>query len=88
LDGNMNLKIPPGTQSGKIFKLKGKGIPHLHGYGKGDELIRVMVWIPTSLTSDEKKLLKELAEKQNIKPPQGDKSFFEKLRSSLGWSTE
>jgi molecular chaperone DnaJ len=88
LDGNMSLKITSGTQSGKIFRLKGKGVPHLHGYGKGDELIRVMVWVPTSLTSDEKKLLKELAEKQNIKPPKGDKSFFEKLRSTLGWSSE
>jgi molecular chaperone DnaJ len=84
LDGRMNLKVPPGTQSGELFKLKGRGIPHLHGYGKGDELIRVLVWIPTRLTSEEKKLLKELASKENIKPPEGDKGFFEKLKETLG----
>jgi molecular chaperone DnaJ len=84
LDGNVNLKIPSGTQSGKIFKFRGKGIPRLHGYGKGDELIRVLVWVPTRLTSEEKKLLKELASKENIKPPEGDKSLFEKLRETLG----
>jgi molecular chaperone DnaJ len=84
LDGKVELKIPPGTQSGKIFKLKGKGIPHLHGYGKGDELVRVLVWVPTKLSSEEKKLLDELASKENLKPPAGDKSFFEKLKETLG----
>jgi molecular chaperone DnaJ len=88
LDGNTNLKIPPGTQPGKIFRLKGKGIPHLHGYGKGDELIRVSVWVPTHLGSEEKKLLKELDSKEGIKPPKGDRSFFDRLRGTLGWSTD
>jgi molecular chaperone DnaJ len=84
LDGNANLKIPPGTQPGKIFRFKNKGIPHLHGYGKGDELVRVVVWVPTHLSAEEKKLLKELADKENMKPPKGDKSFFDKLRETLG----
>jgi molecular chaperone DnaJ len=84
LDGNADLKIPPGTQSGKIFRFKNKGIPHLHGYGKGDELVRVVVWVPTHLSAEEKKLLKELADKENLKPPKGDKSFFDKLRETLG----
>lgn len=84
LDGKVELKIPPGTQSGKIFRFKGKGIPHLHGYGKGDELVRVLVWVPTKLSSEEKKLLKELAAQENLKPPAGDKSFFEKLKDTLG----
>jgi len=84
LDGKINLKIPSGTQSGKTFKLKGRGIPHLHGYGRGDEIIQVLVWVPTRLTPEEKKLLKELASKENIKPPEGDKGFFEKLKESLG----
>ncbi|MGB8657493.1 MAG: molecular chaperone DnaJ [Candidatus Zixiibacteriota bacterium] len=88
LDGNVNLKIPSGTQSGKIFRLKGRGIPHLHGYGKGDELVMVMVWVPTHLNSDEKRILKEIADKENLKPPKGDKSFFEKLKNTLGWSTD
>lgn len=84
LDGNEALKIPPGTQSGKIFRFRNKGIPHLHGYGKGDELVRVVVWVPTRLSSEEKKLLKELADKENLKPPKGDKGFFDKLRETLG----
>jgi molecular chaperone DnaJ len=84
LDGNTNLKIPPGTQPGKIFRFRNKGIPHLHGYGKGDELVRVVVWVPTHLNTEEKKLLKELADKENMKPPKGDKSFFDKLRETLG----
>jgi molecular chaperone DnaJ len=88
LDGNTNLKIPSGTQPGKIFKLKGKGIPHLHGYGKGDELVRVLVWVPTHLSSEEKKLLKDLSSKENLKPPKGNKDFFEKLKDTLGWSTD
>lgn len=88
LDGDANLKIPSGTQGGKIFKLKGKGIPHLHGYGKGDELIRVSVWVPTHLSSEEKKLIKDLSSKENLKPPKGNKDFFEKLRKTLGWSSE
>jgi molecular chaperone DnaJ len=84
LDGDMSLKIPSGTQSGRIFKLRGKGIPRLHGYGKGDELIRVLVWVPTRLSTEEKKLLQELASKENIKPPEGDTNFFDKLRETLG----
>ena len=88
LDGSTNLKIPSGTQSGKIFKLKGKGIPHLHGYGKGDELVRVSVWIPSHLSSEEKKLIKDLSSRENIKAPKSNKDFFEKLRDTLGWSSE
>ena len=84
LDGDTSLKIPPGTQSGKVFRLRGKGIPRLQGYGKGDEFVRVLVWVPTRLSSEEKKLLKELGTKENLQPPQGDKSFFEKLKETLG----
>ncbi|UCB52956.1 MAG: molecular chaperone DnaJ [Candidatus Zixiibacteriota bacterium] len=84
LDGNASLKIPPGTQSGKVFRLRGKGVPRLQGYGKGDEFVRVLVWVPTRLSSEEKKLLKELSSKENMQPPQGDKSFFEKLKETLG----
>src|SRR3990170_1599947 len=85
LEGKVNLKIPAGTQSGKLFRLRGKGIPHLHSYGKGDQIVRVLVWIPSSLSSEEKRLLKELAEKSGIKPPKGDKDFFERQRNTLGF---
>ena len=85
LDGRAQIKIPPGTQSGKIFRLKNKGIPHLHAHGKGDELVRVVVWTPTSLSSEDKRLLRELEKSGNLKPPKADKSFFARLRESLGF---
>jgi molecular chaperone DnaJ len=84
LDGKVNVKIPSGTQSGKIFRLKGKGIPHLHGYGKGDELVRIVVWTPTRLSQEEKGLLEKLAQFPGSKPPKAGKNFFDKLKESLG----
>jgi molecular chaperone DnaJ len=84
LGGNTTLKIPSGTQSGKIFRLHGKGIPHLNGYGRGDQLIRVLVITPTKLSSEEKELLKKLGAIQKSRPMNVDKSFFEKLRQTLG----
>jgi molecular chaperone DnaJ len=85
LDGRVKLKIPAGTQSGRLFRLRGKGIPHLHSYGKGDQIVRVLVWTPTSLSSEEKRILKDLAEKSGIKPPKGDKDFIERLKNTLGF---
>ena len=84
LDGDHSIKIPPGTQSGKIIRLKNKGIPHLRGFGKGDELVRLIVWVPTKLTAEEKQLFKKLAAMHGTKPPAADRSFFEKLRETLG----
>ena len=56
LNGRARLKIPPGTQSEKVFRMRGKGIQHLQRGGSGDELVRVWVWTPTSLSRSEKKL--------------------------------
>jgi molecular chaperone DnaJ len=84
LSGSETLKIPPGTQPGKMFRVRGKGIPHLHHSGKGDLLVRVFVWVPAKLGADDKKLLERLAASENFEPPQADKSFFEKLRETLG----
>jgi molecular chaperone DnaJ len=61
LDGKVEMKIPAGTQSGKIFRLRGKGIPDLHGRGVGDELVRVNVEIPTQLNSEQRRLIEEFA---------------------------
>jgi len=60
--GNIKLKIPEGTQSGKEFRLKGKGIPHLRGFGKGDLIVKVVVKIPENLSGKQKRLIKELGE--------------------------
>jgi len=62
LDGNALVKIPPGTQNGTVFRLKGRGLPNMRGYGQGDEFVRVTVEIPTKLTSAQKDLLKKFAE--------------------------
>jgi len=85
LDGTHTIKIPAGTQTGKVFRLKGKGIPHLNGYGQGDELIRMTVWTPTKLTEDDKQMLKRLHESPSFKAPPSDRSFFDKIKSTLGF---
>jgi molecular chaperone DnaJ len=65
LTGSEKLKIPRGTQSGKIFRLKGKGIPHLRGYGSGDQIIETVVTVPTNINRKQEELLKEFARISN-----------------------
>ena len=84
LSGKAKIKIPSGTQSGTVVRLRGKGIPHLQSYVTGDELVRISVWTPTKLSDREKKLFRELAELENMAPPEGGKSFFEKVKDALG----
>ncbi len=82
IDGRAKIKIPPGTQSGKIFRLKGKGFPGVNSYEKGDQLIHVNVWTPQNLTSEEKAMLEKLGSSPNFtpQPDKSDKSFFDKVR--------
>ena len=82
IDGRAKIKIPPGTQSGKVFRLKGKGFPAVQSYEKGDQLIYVNVWTPQQVTSDEKAMLEKLQQGQNFqpKPEKGEKGFFERVR--------
>jgi len=84
LSANHTIKIPAGTQSGKIIRLRNKGIPHLRGLGRGDQLVHLVVWTPTKLSSEEKKFFEKLARMSSTQPPKGDKSFFKKLRETLG----
>lgn len=84
LDGQMAIRIPPGTQSGKVFRLKGKGIPHLRGHGIGDELVRIVVWTPTKLGEEAKRLFAQLAETEGIRPPKPGKNFWGKVKDALG----
>ncbi len=85
IDGRAKIKIPPGTQSGKIFRLKGKGFPEVQGYGKGDELIYVNVWTPQNISSDEKAMLEKLNSSPNFKPQpdKNAKSFFERVKEAF-----
>jgi molecular chaperone DnaJ len=82
IDGRAKIKIPAGTQSGKIFRLKGKGFPHVNSYEKGDQLIHVNIWTPQNTNSEEKAMLEKLAQSSNFepKPEKNEKSFFDKVR--------
>lgn len=82
VDGNVKIKVEPGTQAGKILRIRGKGIPDINGYGKGDLLVRVNVWVPKNLSRDEKKILEKLLESENFKPKPdaSDKTFFERMK--------
>jgi molecular chaperone DnaJ len=82
LEGLARVKIDEGTQSGKLLRLRGKGLPELQGYGKGDLIVNLNVWTPQKLSADEKKLLEKLRESENFKPNPGkkDKSFFDRMK--------
>jgi len=82
IDGKAKIKIPPGTQSGKIFRLKGKGFPGVNSYERGDQLIHVNVWTPQHLTPEEKAILEKLGDSPNFqpKPDKNERSFFDKVR--------
>lgn len=85
IDGKAKIKIPPGTQSGKIFRLKGKGFPEVNGYSKGDQLIHVNVWTPQNVSNDERSMLERMNSSNNFKPhpDKNDKSFFEKIKEAF-----
>ncbi|HQK38443.1 MAG TPA: DnaJ C-terminal domain-containing protein, partial [Bacteroidales bacterium] len=85
IDGSVKIKIDPGTQPGKILRVRGKGLPELNGYGKGDLLVHVNVWIPKDLSKDERKILEKLEESPNFKPKpdKNDRSFFERIKSAF-----
>lgn len=86
IDGRAKIKIPPGTQSGKIFRLKGKGFPAINSYEKGDQLIHVNVWTPQELSAEEKSMMEKLAASKNFQPhpEKNEKSFFSKMKEMFG----
>jgi len=89
IDGRAKIKVPAGTQSGKIFRLKGKGFPAFQSYEKGDELVEINVWSPQNLTNEEKDMLEKLSHSPNFKPGaqqanKEDRSFFDKIKDAFG----
>ena len=81
INGTAEVKIPAGTQSGEVIKLRGKGLPELNGYGRGDILINVNVWTPKKLNKEEEKIMRSLLESENINPSSDkDKSPFRKFK--------
>jgi molecular chaperone DnaJ len=82
LDGEEKLKVPMGTQTGTVFRLKGKGMPALGGRGKGDLFVSVTVITPTTLTREQRRLLEQLAEVENTDLE--DKGLVDKVRDIFG----
>lgn len=82
IDGVVKIKIEPATQSGKILRLRGKGIQDINGYGRGDQLIHVNIWTPKQLTKEEKAILEGLRDVPNFIPNPGknEKGFFDKMK--------
>ncbi len=86
VEGKVKIKIDAGTQSGKILRLRNKGIPQVNGYGRGDMLVQVNVWLPEKVSKDERKLLEKLKDSDNFqpKPKKKEKSIFERMRDYFG----
>jgi len=84
LDGGAKVKVPAGTQSGQAFRLKARGIPDLNGYGRGDQVVRVVVETPRKLSAKQRELLEEFARLSGEEVHPLSKSFLEKVKSMLG----
>ncbi|MCW3125296.1 MAG: dnaJ [Bacteroidetes bacterium] len=83
VDGKAKIKIPAGTQAGKVLRLNGKGIPSVNSYGKGDQLIVVNIYTPQHLSPEEQKLMEKLRQSPNFKPApnhKGEKGFFDRVK--------
>lgn len=89
IDGRAKIKIPAGTQSGKIFRLKGKGFPAFQSYEKGDQLVEINTWSPQTLTKEEREMLEKLQKSPNFKPAEDaaaekdEKGFFDKIKDAF-----
>ena len=82
VEGRAKIKIAAGTQPGRVLRLKGKGLPDVNGYGVGDLLVHVNVWVPKKVDKEEQKILERLATSENFKPhpDKEDRNFFERMR--------
>lgn len=82
IDGRVKIKIPAGTQSGKMFRIKDKGLPSVQSHGRGDQIVHVNVWTPKRLNDAERKLLEQLRDMPNLKPHPGkdDRGFFDRMK--------
>ena len=80
--GNVRIKLEPGIQSGKILRLRGKGLSSINSYGSGDLLVHINVWTPKTLNKEQKNFFEQMKNDENFipSPEKGDKSFFEKVK--------
>ena len=81
IDGRARLTIEPGTQPGKILRLRGKGLPSPNSYGNGDMLVNIMVYVPQTLTKEEREAIEKLKGSPNMTPTESEKrNIFSRLR--------
>jgi molecular chaperone DnaJ len=82
VETNVKIKIEPGTQPGKILRLRNKGIPDVNGYNRGDLLVSINVWIPKNLTREEQKLIEKFGDSPNFipRPDKSEMNFFERMK--------
>ena len=82
VEGKVKIKIEPGTQPGKVLRLRGKGLPDVNGYGRGDLLVSINVWVPKNLTKEERVLIERLSSSKSFtpNPDSSDRNFFERMR--------
>jgi molecular chaperone DnaJ len=84
LEGKVKMKLPAGTQPGKVFRLRGKGMPVFGGYGKGDQMVKILVEVPEKLSAKQRELLEALAREMNEESYPQQKNFLEKLKNLFG----
>jgi molecular chaperone DnaJ len=82
VNGKVKIKVDPGTQSGKVLRLKGKGLPQVQRYGTGDMFVHINVWTPQKISKEEREILEKLKSSENFqpKPDKNDKGFFHKMK--------
>jgi molecular chaperone DnaJ len=84
LTGRARLHIEPGTEPGRVLRMRGKGLPALNGYHTGDQLVEIQLSVPKRLTARERELLNELRNSENFRQASSDKNFFRRAKESYG----
>ena len=83
VEGKAKIKIEAGTQPGKILRLRGKGVPEINGYGRGDLLVQINVWIPKSLDKEERKVFEKMEHSDTFtpRPDKSENGFFNRMKN-------
>jgi molecular chaperone DnaJ len=84
VSGTVSLRLPPGTQSGQVFHLRGRGLPRVNAQGVGDLHVRIQLWTPEQVSSEERALIEQLAALQTKLPATRSKGFWTKMKEVLG----
>lgn len=87
VDGTVRLTVPAGIQSGEVLRMRGQGLPGLHGRGRGDQMVRVRIWTPQKLSKDQERILEELREQEDPPPEDAikgeDRGFWSRVKEAF-----